>query len=316
MRLTTAVVITSLIGSSRLPSQELEPRSTPPLGLHVYTFRSPSMGNLYEISVGVPAAARAAKDKKFPAIVVTDAGLALPAALYATRTLAGQDSIPPIIVIGIGPPPEEGDTADTRRRVYEFSTGDWAMTDPFGALVSRLCKQYHAPPDRCVGGAPKYLDFIVSEVLPRVIAKYPIDREQLALFGVSAGGYFASYAIFQDASPFSTYIISSPAMAYGDGEIFRIEERYAKAHKDLNAAIYLASGSLEIDDPFLEGVGKIVSGQAHFSAVLRSRKYPSLKLYSEVHHGLGHADAAGTTLVRGIRALYGSSASSHAKVAR
>ena len=95
------------IGSSQLPAQELEPRSTPPLGLDVYSFRSPSMGNRYEISIGVPAGARAATGKKFPALVVTDANLALPAALYAARTLAGQDGIGGIFIIGIGPPPEE-----------------------------------------------------------------------------------------------------------------------------------------------------------------------------------------------------------------
>jgi len=93
-------------------------------------------------------------------------------------------------------------------------------------------------------------------------------------------------------------------MAYGDGEIFRQEERYAASNQDLKAAIYLASGSLELDHPWVEGVGRIVSGQAHFGAVLRGRKYPSLKLHSEIHQGLGHADAAGTTLVRGIRLLY------------
>jgi hypothetical protein len=94
-------------------------------------------------------------------------------------------------------------------------------------------------------------------------------------------------------------------MAYGDGEIFRQEERYAAANKDLKVGIYMASGSLEIDDPFLEGIGRIVSGQARFGAVLRGRTYPSLKLTSEIHHGLGHVDAAGTTLARGIRVLYG-----------
>ena len=93
-------------------------------------------------------------------------------------------------------------------------------------------------------------------------------------------------------------------MAYGDGEIFRQEQHYAADHKDLKVSIYLASGSLEMDDPFLEGIGRVVSGQAQFGAMLRSRKYPSLKLYSEIHNGLGHTDGAGTTLVRGMRLLY------------
>ena len=93
-------------------------------------------------------------------------------------------------------------------------------------------------------------------------------------------------------------------MAYGDGEIFRLEERHAASNDDLRAKVYMGSGSLEIDDAFLEGVGQIVSGQTRLTGLLRSRNYPTLSLYSEIHHGLGHTDAASTTLARGLRLLY------------
>jgi predicted alpha/beta superfamily hydrolase len=124
------------------------------------------------------------------------------------------------------------------------------------------------------------------------------------LFGVSAGGFFAAWTIFQERSPFRAYLISSPAMAYGDGDIFRQEARYAASHADLPVSIYLASGSLEIDDPFIEGVGQIVSGQARLGALLRGRRYPGLVLHSEIHQGLGHSDAAAMTMARGLRLLY------------
>jgi hypothetical protein len=138
-----------------------------------------------------------------------------------------------------------------------------------------------------------------------VEARYRVDSAQIGLFGTSAGGFFAAWAIFQPESPFTTYIISSPAMAYGDGAIFRQEAKYAEGHQDLKAGIYLASGSMEMDHPFYEGMGQIVSGQARFAAALRGRNYPGLRLFTEIHHGLSHGDAAGTTLVRGIRLLYG-----------
>src|SRR6185295_14761243 len=133
----------------------------------------------------------------------------------------------------------------TRRRVYEFSPPDWDMKDPFGLAVTKLCGDLHSEPGRCAGGAPRFLNAIVSELIPLVAAKYPIDTNQLGLFGISAGGFFASWAIFQPNSPFKKYIISSPAMAYGNGDIFRQEERYAKDHKDLPVGIYLGVGVLE-----------------------------------------------------------------------
>ncbi len=151
---------------------------------------------------------------------------------------------------------------------------------------------------------PRFLDFIRSELLPLLYQRFPIDPEQLGLFGISAGGFFAAYAIFQPESPFRKYIISSPAMAYGDGEILRQEERFAAGHKDLPIGLFLGSGSLEMDDPFMEGIGRIVSGQTQLAAALRGRKYPGLSLFVEIHHGLGHGDAAPTTLARGLRSLY------------
>lgn len=127
------------------------------------------------------------------------------------------------------------------------------------------------------------------------MAKYRIDSVRIELFGSSAGGFFASWALLQEKSPFSSYIIASPALAYGDALIFRMEEDYARKHRDLPAAIYLASGSLEGTDPYYEGIGQIVSGQAKLGARLRSRKYP----------GLSHGDSTGTALNRGMRVLYG-----------
>lgn len=107
-----------------------------------------------------------------------------------------------------------------------------------------------------------------------VAAKYPIDTSQLGLFGISAGGFFASWVMFQPNSPFRKYLISSPSMAYGDGTVFREEERYAKEHKDLPVSVYLGAGVLEASDPELEGLSRIVSGMSHFAGVLTARRYP------------------------------------------
>jgi predicted alpha/beta superfamily hydrolase len=223
------------------------------------------------------------------------------------RGLMSQSTIEPLFIVSVGTPFELGDSAWVQRRVHEFSPPDWPMTDPFGAVVFQgVCQRYQPPRPResCTGGAPRFLEFITNELLPAIVRDHRIDRNRLGLFGVSAGGFFAAYTIFQDRTPFTRYIISSPAMAYGDGEIMRQEERFAAGHQDLSAEVYMASGDLEIDDPFIEGIGRIVSGQARLAAALRGRQYPSLKMYNEIHHGLGHSDSAVMTLARGLRLLY------------
>ncbi len=282
---------------------KFEPRTFPISNVKSYSYRSDVMDRNYDISIGFPHGYDDNPDKNYPALIVTDGNRVFPFAHGVSDGLGGEIDQP--VIISVGAPFEEGGVAYVRRRVYEFSPPGWPMQDAFGRVVADTCeKQLHVKPQQCVGGAPKFLKFIVSELLPDLYKEYRIDPDDLGLFGLSAGGFFASWVIFQEDSPFKRYIISSPAMAYGDGEIFHQEERYAATHKDLPVAIYMSSGALEMDSHFLEGIGKIVSGQVHLGGVLRGRNYPGLTLYSEIHQGLGHVDGVSTTLARGLRLLY------------
>lgn len=297
-----ASVFLSALSAAPTAAQQLESRPVPLGQVEAFAFQSPSMGVRFSVSVGLPPGYKAGDGKKYQALISTDGDWAFSSVNTAARSLAGVIESPFVISIGTGA--DEGEALWTQRRVYEFSPPDWDMKDPFGQLVLKLCADLKTEPTRCAGGAPKFLNAIVSELIPLVTAKYPIDPSQLGLFGVSAGGFFASWAIFQPNSPFKKYLISSPAMAYGDGDIFRQEARYAKDHKDLPVGIYLAAGVLEAGDASLEGVGKIVSGTAHLAGVLAGRQYPGLKVVTEFHPGMGHVDVVGTAVVRGLRTLY------------
>lgn len=112
------------------------------------------------------------------------------------------------------------------------------------------------------------------------------------------------WPMFQEISPFHNYIIASPALAYGDGEVFRQESRWAAAHKDLPLGVFMASGTLEMADPRYESLGQIGSGPLRLAAALKQHNYPGLRLTTEILPGLGHGDGARTALVRGLRTLY------------
>lgn len=282
--------------------QQLEPRPVPTGSVESFTFQSPSMQVRFAVNVGLPAGYHAGDGKKYPALVVTDGDWAFPGVNEAARSLAGV--IEPLFLVSIGSAADEGEEVHTRRRIYEFSPPNWDLKDPFGQEVAKFCTKLHSEEGRCVGGAARFLNALATELIPLIAAKYPIDTNQLGLFGISAGGFFASWAIFQPNSPFKKYLISSPAMAYGDGDALRQEERYAKDHQDLPVSIYLAAGVLEAGDPLLEGIGKIVSGMSHLAGVLGSRHYAGLKLVTEFHPGMGHTDVMGTSVVRGLRTLY------------
>jgi len=288
-------------------ASKFESRSFPTSNIQSYSYRSSSMDRVYDISIGFPAGYDQNPDKKYPALIVTDGNRAFPIvhSIISGVAARSQGNIEAPVIISIGTPYEEGEMAHRQRRVFEFSPPNWEMEDTFGQQIKGLCENMlKIASQDCVGGAPKFLDFIASELLPDLYKAHRIDPDDLGLFGISAGGFFATWAIFQENSPFNRYLISSPAMAYGDGEIFRQEARYAETHKDLPVSIYLGSGMLEMDDPFLEGVGKIVSGHAHLAGTLRTRNYPNLKLYSEMHQGMGHMDTPAVVAARGLRLLY------------
>ena len=281
---------------------QLQSRPVPHGDIESFTFQSPSMGVRYSLNVGLPLEYKAGEGKKYPALIVTDGDFVFGNVYHSASTLAGV--ITPLFIISIGTSLEEGEAEHFSRRIYEFSPPGWDRQDPFGQDVEGYCRKLKVPEGRCTGGAGKFLTAISTEMIPLLAAKYPIDTTQLGLFGLSAGGFFTSWVMFQPNTPFKKYIISSPAMAYGRGEIFRQEAAYAKTHKDLAVGIYFGAGVLEASDPMLEGEAEIVSGMSHLAGILATRQYPGLKMTIEYHPGMGHTDVMGTSVVRGLRSLY------------
>jgi uncharacterized protein len=299
--LTTAFLLA--LSATGANGQQLQTRPVPTGDVQSFTFQSPSMGVRFSLNVGMPPGYKPGDGKKYPALIVTDGDFTFPGVNAAARSLS--DAITPLFIISVGTSIDEGEGEHTKRRIYEFSPPGWDRKDPFGQAVENYCRMFKSEEGRCSGGAGKFLTAIAAEIVPQLAAQFPIDTAQLGLFGLSAGGFFASWAIFQPNSPFKKYLISSPAMAYGRGEIFRQEARYAESHKDLPVGIYLGAGVLEAADPQLEGMGEIVSGMSHFAGVLATRKYPGLEVTIEYHPGMGHTDVMGTSVVRGLRTLYG-----------
>lgn len=291
-----------LVSLAKQADAQLQSRPVPNRGVESFTFQSPSMGVRFSLNVGMPEGYKAGDGKKYPALIVTDGDFAFGNVHEAVGSLSGV--ITPLFIISVGTSLEEGEPEHTKRRIYEFSPPGWDRKDPFGEMLTQFCVSLKTVEERCTGGSGRFLTAIATEMIPLLAARFPIDTAQLGLFGLSAGGFFTSWAIFQANSPFRNYIISSPAMSYGRGEIFRQEAAYAKTHKDLPVGIYLAAGTLEATDPQLEGIGEIVSGMSHLAGVLASRKYPGLKLTIEFHPGMGHTDVMATSVVRGLRTLY------------
>jgi predicted alpha/beta superfamily hydrolase len=147
------------------------------------------------------------------------------------------------------------------------------------------------------GGAATFLEVLRNELLPAIDAAYRTETGRRMLFGVSASGCFAAFALLTQPGLFSDYIIASPGLPAG---IFRMEAAWAEAHDDLPARVLLSAGELELQDPF-----NIFSGAMRLTEDLVSRGYPGLQLETLIVPGASHVETVAPSLSRALSRLGG-----------
>lgn len=262
----------------------------------------------HEIRIALPAS-YAKSNKAYPVLWVMDGSFLFEHAVLALSVL-NRGQVPEMIVVGVGVPPEA--SADTAaRRIYDFTpAGQWDF-EGFGAEVSRqkkadLDKRMQAdglPLMKEFGGAPAFLAFLVDAVRPALARDYRLTEDH-TLFGESAGGLFCTYALFARPAAFDKYLCASSSMTFGNYELFRMEERYARDHKDLPAKVLFTAGENEILQGDLISASGAASGTARMAEILSVRNYPSLKLRARIFHAEDHASVISANFNLGLRTLW------------
>jgi len=108
--------------------------------------------------------------------------------------------------------------------------------------------------------------------------------------------------LFTAPHQFQRYIAISPAIYWGGGKLFELEEALAAGVKDLAAKVYLAAGGLEeAHDPKQAFVSNIF----RLEAVLRSRNYPGLELERRIFEGETHMSVYPGAVTRGLGSVFG-----------
>ena len=103
------------------------------------------------------------------------------------------------------------------------------------------------------GGADNFLAFIEHELFPLVEKEYRVDTSNRGLIGSSYGGLFAAWTMVNRPELFQRYLITSPALYWGDYLIFKQEEELWQKSQTLNAKVYISAGEEELE-PFLQSV--------------------------------------------------------------
>jgi uncharacterized protein len=276
---------------------------SPLAGTEVHILRSERVGDEFKIfvghcgdSAGPPAAV----------LYVGDANGMFASAVDVVRFMQLSAHLPPLLVVGIGY--RMGALAETE----VVRTRDFTPTfDP--AFVGIF------PEQTLMGGADRFLAFIVDELQPWVQARYRVDADDATFFGHSQGGLFGTYVMLTRPTTFRRYGIGSPSLWWDDDMMFGYEARYAAEHDDLPVRAFFSVGAFEDHDGRQREVVRLPADERAAAAVrnidmvadtermvasLRGRGYPNLEIDSVVLPDEFHITAPPVNLSRSLRFLF------------
>lgn len=273
------ILILLMITIEASSQQSIQHEPVPIPGSELRRFHSEIMNQDLLIYVQLPPGYLSDSSRKYPVFYMTDANLSFPmVANIATMLELLHGNFPQIFVVGIA---------------YDIiDMSEWV------ALRRRdLTPVRRMTGDTTVetGGGPRFLSFICDELIPFIESEYPVSKEDRALGGYSFGGLFSLFAMFERPGMFQRYFAGSPTIEYANRVLLEMEKTYSESHTDLPVRLFLSYGGLE--EPYMSGVNEM-------AAVLESRNYPNLKVWTGVFEGEGHLSASAASMMRAFTTLY------------
>ena len=281
-----------------------------------FDMESSVVGDVFRIFVAQPAVK---EGSKYPVIYVLDGNANFPIALGIHRSLVWGAEAPAAFIVGIGYPTETGYAEATAKR-----NRDYAPTE--GGEYARAI--LGAP---MAAGGSAFLRFLLEELQPELIARYPIDMENATLVGCSLAGLFGAWTLLTAPATFQRYILASPLISWNTEEVWRWEEDFAQSHRDLSATVFLSAGGLETAAAARANVVRILEGNPklrtryekniawfdergwprsdelppELANKLKSRNYPSLRIHCQNMPEETHASVPAAVISRGLRYVFG-----------
>ncbi len=196
--LCSAIIFLSACQSTN-PLSEVELGATLPLN-HLpaisgdyFEFKSSVVGRPFHIYVSFPEGYDDNEETRYPVVYVLDADSLFPILAANHIFLNYDEDVPRAIIVGIA----------------------YGSFDP---AINMRGFDFSAPaPDATneQGGAPMFLSFLKSELIPNVEERYRTDSSRRILFGQSRGGYMVLYSAFSDPDLFWGRIASNASFDPG-----------------------------------------------------------------------------------------------------
>lgn len=242
-------------------------------GTQLIKFKSGINNQNYEVYVELPASYNDSSNKRYPVLYVLDGQWFFPTIIEMRESMHYEGYLPEMIVVGIGWP--DNYHANRNR--------DFFPTNPQDSTPG--------------GGAAKFLDVLKTEIIGFVDSVYRSDKKNNVLQGQSAGGAFALFALFHDPALFNSYIVSCPALEYGNGIFFEYEKAFSAKHQELNKRLFITSSEYE-------EVITTASLFEKFINQLKDSKYKEFKLETLVVEKMGHATQYPYAVGRGLQFVF------------
>jgi predicted alpha/beta superfamily hydrolase len=260
-------------------------------GTEVRTITAHSNQQEYRISVALPSSYAAHPERSYPTIYLPDAYFYFGMVTELTRVMVLCGEFPETIVVGIGYPMHEP-LAEVTKEVQRLRFRDLTpVRDPANALD-----------EEASGGAPAFLAFIQSELIPVIEREYRSDAAARVLAGHSAGGLFALYALFHQPDLFAGYSIASVGLDYANRVTFDYEAALAEGRTSLPVKLHFGIGDREepgenpMDTDFYKDFFQLI-------ARLESRKYEGLSLTKHIAENCNHCASTAPTFLAGLQAV-------------
>lgn len=269
----SVLLITLLIGlSSKIVAQS---RQFVLQNTEIVPLKNELTGREHELIICLPSSYNDSIEKNYPVFYFLDAYWAAPLLHSIYSNLRYDNVIPEIIMVGLSYAGENVNYDSLR--MMDLTPTKWEGVMPN------------------TGDGPKFLQFIEESVIPFIESNYRADKSMRALGGISAGGLFSLYAMYEKPELFKRHIAISPAIWEND-YLIRRDNIYSKTTQKLPVRLYLSAGG----DEYPTFRNRIFE----FQKQIESNSYEDLSLLNYIIEGERHAGVSAEGYTRGLRWIF------------
>ena len=252
----------------------------------------------HEVLIALPPSYHTSPERSYPVLWSMDGAMAfaMTAGIVNLYTLGTR--IPEIIVVGVGHPSGEG-MAGLGKRTFDLFPPGTVVADE-GVAAEYMREEFgldFATMEPLLKG-DRFLDFLVDRLRPLLSEQYRMAGDH-TLWGHSAGGAFAGYALLARPGAFDRFIIGSGT----NGLTIELEAAYAGEHDDLDAKVFFGMADGEINNPGLSAQ-RLVSRTSLLAENLRLRGYPGLDLHTRLYTDRDHITVMPLIIADGLQHVY------------